>query len=245
MNYLNFSRNHLNETIPRSIGTMKSLTTADFSFNEFSGKLPESGQFGFFNATSFAGNPQLCGSLLNNPCNFTAIAAEPRKPQADFKLIFALGLLICSLVFAAAAIIKAKSFKRTGSESWKMTAFQKLEFSVSDILECVKDGNVIGRGGAGIVYHGKMPNGVEIAVKKLLGIGPNRHDHGFRAEIQTLGNIRHRNIVRLLAFCSNKGPSLLRWAPPRIGPRRRPVPAAEGGTDSSPVRAVLQLGLRT
>ncbi|KAL2495510.1 Protein kinase-like domain superfamily [Forsythia ovata] len=27
--------------------------------------------------------------------------------------------------------------------------------------------NVIGRGGAGIVYHGKTPNGVEIAVKKL------------------------------------------------------------------------------
>ncbi|XP_062083784.1 leucine-rich repeat receptor-like serine/threonine-protein kinase BAM3 [Humulus lupulus] len=209
LNYLNFSRNHLNQTIPRSIGTMKSLTTADFSFNDFSGKLPESGQFGFFNATSFAGNPQLCGSLLNNPCNFTTIAATPRKPQADFKLIFALGLLICSLVFAAAAIIKAKSFKRNGPESWKMTAFQKLEFTVYDILECVKDGNVIGRGGAGIVYHGKMPNGVEIAVKKLLGIGPNSHDHGFRAEIQTLGNIRHRNIVRLLAFCSNKETNLL------------------------------------
>lgn len=35
------------------------------------------------------------------------------------------------------------------------------------------------------------------------------HDHGFRAEIRTLGNIRHRNIVRLLAFCSNKETNLL------------------------------------
>ncbi|KAF3453956.1 hypothetical protein FNV43_RR04398 [Rhamnella rubrinervis] len=211
LNYLNLSRNHLNQTIPRSIGTMKSLTTADFSFNDFSGKLPESGQFSFFNASSFAGNPQLCGSLLNNPCNFTTITSTPKRPPADFKLIFALGLLICSLVFATAAIIKAKSFKKKGgSESWKMTAFQKLEFTVCDILECVKDGNVIGRGGAGIVYHGKMPNGVEIAVKKLVGFGPaNSHDHGFRAEIQTLGNIRHRNIVRLLAFCSNKETNLL------------------------------------
>ncbi|PON48767.1 Phosphorylase kinase, gamma catalytic subunit [Parasponia andersonii] len=209
LNYLNLSRNHLNQTIPRSIGTMKSLTAADFSFNELSGKVPESGQFAFFNASSFAGNPQLCGSLLNNPCNLTTITSTPRKPPADFKLIFALGLLICSLVFAAAAIIKAKSFKRNGPDSWKMTAFQKLEFTVSDILQCVKDGNVIGRGGAGIVYHGKMPNGVEIAVKKLLGFGPSSHDHGFRAEIQTLGNIRHRNIVRLLAFCSNKETNLL------------------------------------
>ncbi|KAI5661649.1 hypothetical protein M9H77_20972 [Catharanthus roseus] len=211
LNYLNLSRNHLNETIPKSIGSMRSLTTADFSFNDLSGKLPESGQFAFFNASSFAGNPQLCGSLLNNPCNnVTLVVTSPQgKSRGEFKLIFALGLLICSLVFAIAAIIKAKSFKKNGSSSWKMTAFQKLEFTVSDVLECVKDGNVIGRGGAGIVYHGKMPNGVEIAVKKLFSFSSNSHDHGFRAEIRTLGNIRHRNIVRLLAFCTNKETNLL------------------------------------
>ncbi|MBA0557200.1 hypothetical protein Golob_027244 [Gossypium lobatum] len=209
LSYLNVSRNLLNQAIPRSIGWMKSLTVIDFSFNNFSGKLPESGQFAVFNASSFAGNPKLCGSLLNNPCNFTAITRTPRKAPGGFKLFFALGLLICSIIFATAAIIKAKSFKKNGSSSWKMTAFQKLDFTVSDILECVKDGNVIGRGGAGIVYHGKMVNGMEIAVKKLLGLGTSNHDHGFRAEIQTLGNIRHRNIVRLLAFCTNKETNLL------------------------------------
>ncbi|GAV87462.1 Pkinase domain-containing protein/LRR_1 domain-containing protein/LRRNT_2 domain-containing protein/LRR_7 domain-containing protein [Cephalotus follicularis] len=209
MNYLNVSRNHLNQTIPKFIGSMKSLTIADFSFNDFSGTLPELGQFAVFNASSFAGNPQLCGSLLNNPCNLTTITSTQRKASGKFKLIFALGLLICSLIFAAAAIIKTKSFKKNGSSAWKMTAFQKLEFTVYDVLECVKDGNVIGRGGAGIVYHGKMPNGIEIAVKKLPGFGSNSHDHGFRAEIQTLGNIRHRNIVRLLAFCSNIETNLL------------------------------------
>ncbi|KAM1014691.1 hypothetical protein ACFX2I_044535 [Malus domestica] len=229
LNYLNISRNHLNQNIPKSIGTMKSLTIADFSFNDFSGKLPESGQFSFFNASAFAGNPHLCGSLLNNPCNFTTITSTPRKPPGDFKLIFALGLLICSLVFAAAAILKAKSFKRNGTDSWKMTAFQRLEFTIADILECVKDGNVIGRGGAGIVYHGKMPNGVEIAVKKLLGFGPNSHDHGFRAEIQTLGNIRHRNIVRLLAFCSNKETNLLVYEYMRNGSLGEALHGKKGG----------------
>lgn len=212
LNYLNLSRNHFTNTIPKSIGSIKSLTIADFSFNDLSGDLPESGQFAFFNASSFAGNPLLCGSLLNNPCNVTATTRTQKKASEEFKLVFALGLLICSLVFAAAAIIKAKTFKKGGSSSssWKMTAFRKLEFTVSDVLECMKDGNVIGRGGAGIVYHGKMPNGTEIAVKKLLGFGRSHsHDHGFRAEIRTLGNIRHRNIVRLLAFCSNKETNLL------------------------------------
>ncbi|KAJ6715527.1 LEUCINE-RICH REPEAT RECEPTOR-LIKE SERINE/THREONINE-PROTEIN KINASE BAM3 [Salix viminalis] len=167
LNYLNLSRNHLNQTIPKSLGSLKSLTIADFSFNDFAGKLPESGQFSLFNASSFAGNPLLCGPLLNNPCNFTTVTDTPGKAPSNFKLIFALGLLICSLIFATAALIKAKTFKKSSSDSWKLTTFQKLEFTVTDIIECVKDGNVIGRGGAGIVYHGKMPNGVEIAVKNM------------------------------------------------------------------------------
>ncbi|KAK6121151.1 hypothetical protein DH2020_045072 [Rehmannia glutinosa] len=230
LNYLNLSRNHLNETIPQSLASMKSLTTADFSFNDLSGRLPESGQFSVFNATSFAGNPRLCGSLLNNPCNMSAITGPAKKSHSAFKLIFALGLLICSLVFATAAIVKAKSFKKSGTDSWKMTAFQKLDFSVSDVLECVKDGNVIGRGGAGIVYHGKMPNGVEIAVKKLLGLNSiNSHDHGFKAEIRTLGNIRHRNIVRLLAFCSNKDTNLLVYEYMRNGSLGEALHGKKGG----------------
>ncbi|KAE8668370.1 Leucine-rich repeat receptor-like serine/threonine-protein kinase BAM3 [Hibiscus syriacus] len=230
LSYLNVSRNHLNQAIPRSIGSMKSLMVIDFSFNDFSGKLPEAGQFSVFNASSFAGNPQLCGSLLNNPCNFTAITGTPRKVPGNFKLIFALGLLICSVIFATAAIIKSKSFKKKGSNSWKMTSFQKLEFTVSDVLECVKDGNVIGRGGAGIVYHGKMANGMEIAVKKLVGIGTSGHDHGFRAEIKTLGNIRHRNIVRLLAFCSNRETNLLVYECMRNGSLGEALHGKKGGS---------------
>ncbi|KAK9750170.1 hypothetical protein RND81_02G178000 [Saponaria officinalis] len=208
LSYLNLSHNHLNGTIPMSLGSMKSLANADFSYNELSGNLLESGQFSVFNASSFEGNPLLCGSVLNKSCNFTLLNGPNRKSNGEFKLIFALVLLACSLVFAVAAVIKAKSFKRS-SDTWKMTTFQKVEFTVSDILELMKDGNVIGRGGAGIVYHGKMACGSEIAVKKLLGFGPQKHDHGFKAEIETLGNIRHRNIVRLLAFCSNKHTNLL------------------------------------
>ncbi|KAJ8647423.1 hypothetical protein MRB53_000446 [Persea americana] len=152
LNYLNLSRNHLNQTIPKSFGVMKSLTAADFSFNDLSGKLPEMGQFAYFNASSFAGNPRLCGLLLNNPCKFTSVSARTRKVPGNFKFIFALGLLICSLIFTIAAIVKAKSSKRTGPDSWKLTAFQKLNFTVSDVIDCMKDCNVIGRGGAGIVF---------------------------------------------------------------------------------------------
>ncbi|PKI74880.1 leucine-rich repeat receptor-like serine/threonine-protein kinase BAM1 [Punica granatum] len=212
LNYFNVSRNHLNQAIPVKISMTKSLTNADFSFNNFSGEIPESGQFLALNASSFVGNPHLCGSILRNPCNVAVLLTDKteNKGPSNLRLIIALAILVFSLAFAAAAIFKAKSFKRKGGNSWKMTSFQKLDFGVLDVLDCLKDGNEIGRGGAGTVYHGKMPNGVEIAVKKLPGLGAkNHHDRGFRAEIQTLGNIRHRNIVRLLAFCSNKDANLL------------------------------------
>lgn len=229
LNYLNLSRNHLNETIPKSIGLMKSLTIADFSFNDFSGELPEIGQFTFFNASSFAGNPQLCGSFLNNPCNTSLIINQAKNPHSIFKIIFALGLIICSLILAALAIYKAKSFKKT-SDSWKMTTFQKVGFTVYEVLDSIKDGsNVIGRGGAGTVYHGKMSNGVEIAIKKLAGFSQNNHDHGFQAEIRTLGSIRHRNIVKLLAFCSKEGDNLLVYEYMRNGSLGEALHGKKGG----------------
>lgn len=217
LNYFNISWNHLNQSLPKEIGFMKSLTAADFSHNNFSGPIPETGQYSVFNSTSFIGNPQLCGSYFS-PCNDSATSQIPvdnqnnikkSKVPGKYKLIFALGLLFCSLLFAVLAIIKTRRIRKT-SNAWKLTTFQKLDFGSNDILECLKETNIIGRGGAGVVYRGEMPNGENVAVKKLLGISKgSSHDNGLSAEIKTLGRIRHRNIVRLLAFCSNKETNLL------------------------------------
>lgn len=132
------------------------------------------------------------------------------KVPGKYKLVFALGLLFCSLTFVVLAIIKTRKIRRSNSNSWKLTTFQKLEFGSQDILECLKDNNIIGQGGAGIVYGGTMPNGEQVAIKKL-GISKttSSHDNGLSAEIRTLGRIRHRYIVRLMAFCSNKETNLL------------------------------------
>ncbi|XP_062196931.1 leucine-rich repeat receptor-like serine/threonine-protein kinase BAM1 [Phragmites australis] len=217
LNYLNLSRNMLEDAIPAAIGAMSSLTAADFSYNDLSGQLPDTGQLGYMNSTAFAGNPRLCGPVLNRPCNYSAgvATAGPRRAGAgDLKLVLALGLLACSVVFAAAAVLRARSFRGGphGAGAWRFTAFHKVDFGIAEVIECMKDGNVVGRGGAGVVYAGRTRSGGAIAVKRLQGGGaPDavRHDHGFRAEIRTLGSIRHRNIVRLLAFCTNQEANVL------------------------------------
>ncbi|KAG8373812.1 hypothetical protein BUALT_Bualt11G0064000 [Buddleja alternifolia] len=215
LNYLNVSRNDLVGSIPSSIASMQSLTSVDFSYNNFSGLVPGSGQFSYFNYTSFLGNPNLCGPYLG-PCkDGIANGAEKPHEKATFspsmKLLLVIGLLVCSIVFAVAAIIKARSLKKASeARAWKLTAFQRLDFTCDDVLDSLKEDNIIGKGGAGIVYKGIMPGGDEVAVKRLPSMSRgSSHDHGFNAEIQTLGRIRHRHIVRLLGFCSNHETNLL------------------------------------
>ncbi|GKC10526.1 leucine-rich repeat receptor-like serine/threonine-protein kinase BAM1 [Tanacetum coccineum] len=215
LNYLNVSRNHLVGSIPTSIASMQSLTSVDFSYNNLSGLVPGTGQFSYFNYTSFLGNADLCGPYLG-PCK-EGVANETHDPHskgslsASVKLLLVIGLLLCSIVFAVAAIIKARSIKKASkARAWKLTAFQRLDFTCDDVLDSLKEDNIIGKGGAGIVYKGVMPNNELVAVKRLPAMSRgSSHDHGFNAEIQTLGRIRHRHIVRLLGFCSNHETNLL------------------------------------
>ncbi|XP_065012868.1 probable receptor-like protein kinase At2g42960 isoform X2 [Musa acuminata AAA Group] len=60
--------------------------------------------------------------------------------------------------------------------------------------------NVIGEGGYGIVYRGRLINGSEVAVKKLLN-NLGQAEKEFRVEVEAIGHVRHKNLVRLLGYC--------------------------------------------
>ncbi|XP_010524102.1 PREDICTED: probable receptor-like protein kinase At2g42960 isoform X1 [Tarenaya hassleriana] len=60
--------------------------------------------------------------------------------------------------------------------------------------------NVIGEGGYGVVYRGRLINGAEVAVKKLLN-NMGQAEREFRVEVEAIGHVRHKNLVRLLGYC--------------------------------------------
>ncbi|KAK8527620.1 hypothetical protein V6N12_054826 [Hibiscus sabdariffa] len=60
--------------------------------------------------------------------------------------------------------------------------------------------NIIGDGGYGVVYRGNLTNGTDVAVKKLLN-NPGQADKDFRVEVEAIGHVRHKNLVRLLGYC--------------------------------------------
>ncbi|CAH8330099.1 unnamed protein product [Eruca vesicaria subsp. sativa] len=71
-----------------------------------------------------------------------------------------------------------------------------------------KENGIIGTGGFGTVYKGKLPNSDLIAVKKII---PNSRQgvREFMAEIESLGRVRHRNLVNLQGWCKHRKDLLL------------------------------------
>ncbi|XVF86457.1 hypothetical protein PTKIN_Ptkin18bG0041800 [Pterospermum kingtungense] len=65
----------------------------------------------------------------------------------------------------------------------------------------------VGQGGFGSVYRGVMPDGTELAVKKLEGIGQGKKE--FRAEVRIIGSIHHVHLVKLKGFCTEGAYRLL------------------------------------
>uniref|UniRef100_A0A2N9GWR1 Protein kinase domain-containing protein n=1 Tax=Fagus sylvatica TaxID=28930 RepID=A0A2N9GWR1_FAGSY len=66
----------------------------------------------------------------------------------------------------------------------------------------------LGEGGFGDVYKGTLKNGKIVAVKKLAIGQSSRAKSYFESEVKLIGNVHHRNLIRLLGCCS-KGPERL------------------------------------
>lgn len=70
------------------------------------------------------------------------------------------------------------------------------------------DANKLGEGGFGPVYKGKLPDGKEIAVKRL-SMRSSQGIEEFKNEVMVIAKLQHRNLVRLQGCCLEGGEKLL------------------------------------
>ncbi|XP_058072859.1 cysteine-rich receptor-like protein kinase 10 isoform X1 [Magnolia sinica] len=70
------------------------------------------------------------------------------------------------------------------------------------------DGNKLGEGGFGPVYKGMLPDGKEIAVKRLSKSSGQGLEE-FKNEVTLIAKLQHRNLVRLMYCCIERGEKLL------------------------------------
>lgn len=220
---LNLSHNRFTGSIPPKLGDLPDLIYLDLAVNSLTGKIPVEltnltlNQFnvsnnklygevpsGFNQQVYFSGlmgNPGLCSPVMKTlrPCS---THNRPFSLVAITVLASCVLLLLVSLLWFAKR--KSPPFVGKSKRAFMTTAFQRVGFTEEDIVPFLTSENVIGRGSSGQVYRVKLKTGQTVAVKKLWGGSTQKPDteSAFRSEIETLGRIRHANIVKLLFSCS-------------------------------------------
>ncbi|KAL6318474.1 hypothetical protein AAG906_041245 [Vitis piasezkii] len=212
---LDLSHNMLTGSL-RILGNLDNLVSLNVSYNNFSGSIPDTKFFQDLPATVFSGNQKLC--VNKNGCHSSG-SLDGRISNRNLIICVVLGVTLTIMIMCAVVIFLLRthgaefgsSSNEENSLEWDFTPFQKLNFSVNDIVNKLSDSNVVGKGCSGMVYRVETPMKQVIAVKKLWpkksGEIPERDL--FSAEVTTLGSIRHKNIVRLLGCCDNGRTRLL------------------------------------
>ncbi|KAJ0250278.1 putative cysteine-rich receptor-like protein kinase 35 [Hirschfeldia incana] len=114
-------------------------------------------------------------------------------PTVIFIALVALGLLVLK---------RRQSYKKlkpnddiTGPKPLQVD-FKTIEAATDKFSE----NNKVDQGGFGEVYKGILPNGTEVAVKRL-SIDSGQGTQEFKNEVVLVAKLHHRNLVRLLGFC--------------------------------------------
>ncbi|KAJ3677549.1 hypothetical protein LUZ60_003273 [Juncus effusus] len=185
---------------------LQNLVTLNISYNSFSGELPNTEFFRKLPLTDLTGNRGLIISGNSNP------GFQDSKSVSALKLSMSILIAFCAAVLVTGLYVLIRT--RGGGnnshvdDTWEVILYQKLDFSVDDVVRALTTSNVIGTGSSGVVYKVNVPCGdVLLAVKKMWS--PTDESGAFRNEISTLGSIRHRNIVRLLGYGANRSTKLL------------------------------------
>ncbi|PON45968.1 GPCR kinase [Parasponia andersonii] len=222
LSILDLSNNSLSGRIPENFGSSPALEMLNLSYNNLEGPVPTNGILMTINPNDLIGNPGLCGAILP-PCTRSSTTKTGQSKTIHINHIvigFIIGIVvICalSLTFFTARYLYRKwylynsffgDFFNKGNEEWpwRLVAFQRVNFTSCDILSSIKEANIIGMGGSGMVYKAEIhrPNSA-VAVKKLWRSSSDMESgDDLLSEVNLLGRLRHRNIVRLLGYLHNQ-----------------------------------------
>ncbi|XP_019158166.1 PREDICTED: receptor-like protein kinase HAIKU2 [Ipomoea nil] len=142
---LHLSNNNFSGSIPDSLGSCVSLSYINIAQNSLTGKIPVNSLFVEAYNDSFMGNNGLCSEILISIACFLYL----KKKSAENEY-------------------RERSLKE---DSWKMKSFHLLSFTEDEILDGIKQENLIGKGGSGSVYRVVLRTGKELEVKHIWNSG--------------------------------------------------------------------------
>ncbi|XP_031095412.1 cysteine-rich receptor-like protein kinase 25 [Ipomoea triloba] len=136
---------------------------------------------------------------------------EGNNGNSSSKVIIAIvvpfvGIILFIAIFSFVRVKKAKK-QNTTTEQTDVSGIStedSLQYDLATIqviTDHFSPKSKIGEGGYGSVYKGKLPTEQEVAVKQL-SRNSKQGVQEFEMEVKVVAKLQHRNLVRLLGFCS-------------------------------------------
>ncbi|KAL5997778.1 hypothetical protein ACLOJK_008708 [Asimina triloba] len=118
------------------------------------------------------------------------------------------GIVLIILLMIIVIMFSRKERAEAAGQSFNLVPGIPMKFSHDDLRVATEDfKEMLGRGGFGSVFKGRLADGTHVAVKRLDNSGQGVNE--FLAEVETIGSIHHINLVRLVGFCAENEHRLL------------------------------------
>ncbi|KAL9249459.1 LRR receptor-like serine/threonine-protein kinase ERECTA-like protein [Drosera capensis] len=198
-----------------------SLAFLNVSYNNLAGYIPTSHNFSRFPPDSFIGNRGLCGYWLGSSCREPRPTEKVALSKAAI-LGIALGALVILLMILVAACrphSNASFFEGSLEKPVVKYSSPKLVIlnmnmalhvyeDIMRMTENLSEKYIIGYGASSTVYKCVLKNCKPVAIKKLYSHYPQSLKE-FETELNTVGSIKHRNLVSLQGYSLSNSGNLL------------------------------------
>ncbi|XP_051119275.1 LRR receptor-like serine/threonine-protein kinase ERECTA [Andrographis paniculata] len=190
-----------------------SLTMLNVSYNNLAGYVPTGNNFSRFSPESFLGNPDLCGYWHSSSCHAPRTAERVSMPKAAILGIALGGLAILLSILVAACWPHGPKLFDDGNRTLDkpvhyaspklVILHMNMALHVYDdimrMTENLSEKYIIGYGASSTVYKCMLKNCRPVAIKRLYSHYPHCLKE-FETELETIGSIKHRNLVGLQGY---------------------------------------------
>ncbi|KAL6540861.1 hypothetical protein OROMI_024744 [Orobanche minor] len=203
-----------------------------FAFDTFGFLAPEAVELLKRIQQRILGNPLICGNHSSEKCSGLTMASPHSfyiNPSSDRtkskKLAVALGvsLSLISILVILFGYLFWKRTKKTKQSILNFTDHHEEDLGLARLgnlrnftfkelqhaTDCFSSKNILGAGGFGNVYRGKLGDGTLVAVKRLKDLTANTGELQFRTELGMISLAVHRNLLRIVGYCATPNERLL------------------------------------
>ncbi|KAL0661919.1 hypothetical protein Bca4012_098756 [Brassica carinata] len=208
---LDLSNNNLTGEIPGFLADIKSLLAIDLSGNNLTGSVPRSLLQKKGMKLNVEGNPHLL-------CTAGSCVNKRKDGHKKKSIIVPVVASIASVAVIIGAFVmflvlrkkKASKFEgpqpsyiqaSDGRSSEPAIMTENKRFSYSEVMTMTNNfQRILGKGGFGIVYYGFV-NGTKQVAVKILSHSSSQAYKQFKAEVELLLRVHHKNLVNLVGYC--------------------------------------------